>query len=268
MRRPLHFLMAASLVVTSSAAAAAAAAPPVRSALSRAAAIARAAGLSGEIMIMDVSGRSKGAAMGLADRRRGTRHRVGERWLWASVTKQVTAVLVLQEAERGTLELDAPVGRYLPVYAKREITLRQLLQHQSGLPNPIDTPADASDVQSFFRETGTAIGDGARAKGFCAGAAKRAPGGDFEYNNCDYLVLGAVLEAVTGERYSRLVERRIALPLGLKSCELPRMARSVAVRMSRATPLASLTQRSTSRLREQLALWLGALVIWQHSTAR
>ena len=180
-------------------------------------AVARAEGLAGEFMIVDANGDMQATVLGLADRGRAIPHRQGQRWLWASITKQVTAILVMQEVERGRLAIDAPVGRYLDSYAGRPVTLRQLLQHQSGLPNPSDTPVDAEDVQSFYRETGPSIGDAARARGFCAGAAKRIPGGEFEYNNCDYQVLGAVLEAVTGQRYDKLIMQRIARPLGLRT---------------------------------------------------
>lgn len=218
--RYLIKLVSAALLVTTSGGAlgeAASTLPSPRTAVIRVAAVARAAGLAGEIMVVDANGQSAGTVMGLADHSRGTRHRRGQRWLWASVTKQVTAVLVMQEVEHGRLELDASVGRYLPAYAGRNITLRQLLQHQSGLPNPVDTPVDGDDVQTFYRETGTAIGDAQRARGFCAGAVKRAPGGKFEYNNCDYQVLGAVLQAVTGKQYGALVEKRIAQALGIKT---------------------------------------------------
>lgn len=194
--------------------------PTTNDAMSSVVAVARANTLAGEFVITDANGATQAAVLGMADKARGAPHRRGQRWLWASVTKQVTAVLVMQEVERGRLELDAPAGRYLKTYADRTITLRQLLQHQSGLPNPSDTAPDGDGVQTFYRETGPSIGDNARAAGFCAGPAKRSPGGDFEYNNCDYQVLGAVLEAVTGQRYKRLIKQRIAQSLGLRSLRM------------------------------------------------
>jgi D-alanyl-D-alanine carboxypeptidase len=72
-------------------------------------------------------------------------------------------------------------------------------------------------VPSFYRETGPAIGNAARTVGFCSGKAKAARGGQWEYNNCDYLVLGAALQAVTGRSYARLVEERIAAPLRIRT---------------------------------------------------
>jgi CubicO group peptidase (beta-lactamase class C family) len=63
--------------------------------------------------------------------------------------------------------------------------------------------------------------DAAAALGFCAGAAAAEPGERFAYNNCDYLVLGAVLERATGLPYAALVERQLARPLGLTSVRVP-----------------------------------------------
>ena len=72
-------------------------------------------------------------------------------WRFASVTKQVVAVAVMQQVEAGTLALDAPVARYVPTLGianADRITVRQLLQHTSGLPNPEDGPqVDGALVQ-------------------------------------------------------------------------------------------------------------------------
>ena len=197
-------------------------APPLAAAFGRAAAVVKGAGLPGELVVTDASGAERAAAFGMASRAAKVPNRVGQRWLWASVTKQVTATLIMQEVAHGHMALDGPVGRYLPNFGgDRAITVRELLQHRSGLPNPSDSNA-IDNVPGFYRETGSAIGDTARANGFCSGKAKAARGGQWEYNNCDYLVLGAALEAVTGRGYQRLVEERIAAPLRLRTLRLAR----------------------------------------------
>jgi CubicO group peptidase (beta-lactamase class C family) len=174
-------------------------------------------------------------AVGLADRAARRPHALDERWRWASVTKQVTAVLVMQQVEAGRLALDQPLAEALPAFGgptARRVTGRQLLQHTSGLPNPESTPAGADGVPAFYRPApavrpaaggstrraaaGASV-DAAAALGFCAGAGAGAPGERFSYNNCDYLVLGAILERVTGLPYAALVERQLARPLGLTS---------------------------------------------------
>lgn len=134
----------------------------------------------------------------------------GLTWRWASVTKQVVAILVMREVERGTIDLDKPVATYLPAFRSPNAstaTVRNLLQHRAGLPNPADTPGFYDADYKGSRDPIT---------GFCAGPVTGAPGGDWVYNNCDYMVLGAVLEAVTGVSWDKLFLRDIATPLGFE----------------------------------------------------
>ncbi len=139
-------------------------------------------------------------------------------WRWASVTKQLVATLVMQEVAAGRIGLDKPVATYLPNFASpnaRLITVRQLLRHQSGLPNPDDTAASPDAVPAY--DTPGYKGSRDPLTGYCAGPVKASPGGNWSYNNCDYVVVGALLEAVTGKTWQTLVRDRIAKPLGLKS---------------------------------------------------
>lgn len=132
----------------------------------------------------------------------------------ASVTKQVTAVLVMQEVAAGHLALDATAATYLPELPSTlaTVTLRQLLQHASGLPDPeAGTPEGA--VPAFYLRT---VGSTADEVQRCT-AGPRLPAGQFHYNNCDYIVAGAVLERITGTPFAALVHDRIAAKLGLSS---------------------------------------------------
>lgn len=139
----------------------------------------------------------------------------------ASVTKMVTAILVLQEVDAGRLELDAPVSRYLPDWpVNGSATLAQLMRHRSGLANPDDLPDDDADGMPDVYQSGEMDWSAV-----CAAAPGGAPGEGFSYNNCDYWVLAGVLEAVTGQTYDDLVRTRISVPLGLESLALPRGAR-------------------------------------------
>lgn len=137
------------------------------------------------------------------------------RWRWASQTKQVIAVLVMQEVAAGRVDLDQPIGRYLPAFRAPNagrITVRQLLRHQSGLPNPDDVAATPAAPSGFYSSAakGTPLD-------YCAGPAKGEPGGNWSYNNCDYIVAGELLRAVTGRRWQQLVDERIARPLRLRT---------------------------------------------------
>lgn len=135
----------------------------------------------------------------------------GLTWRWASVTKQMIAILVMQQVERGAIDLDTPVATYLPAFASANAssaTIRNLLQHRAGLPNP------EADEGAFYRPDFAVSRN--PVTGYCAGPVTGAPGGEWSYNNCDYMVLGAVLEAVTGLAWDRLFARDIARPLGLE----------------------------------------------------
>lgn len=142
-------------------------------------------------------------------------------WRWASITKQVIAVLVMQEVEAGNIDLDVPIGRYLPAFASanRDLaTVRQLLKHQAGLPNPDDSPLGNRQLPAFYARGFD--GDRSPVSGYCASAPKARPGGNWEYNNCDYMVAGALLEAVTGKPWPILMQERIARPLKLRSLKV------------------------------------------------
>lgn len=161
-------------------------------------------------------------AIGLADRIAQQPHGVGESWRWLAISEQVAAVLVLQDVERGSLSLDGTLAQYLPGFggaAVGRVTLRQLLQHTSGLANPDEAAVDERGVPAFYRANGEATTPKAMLAP-CAGTPKSAPGARYEANTCDYLVLAAVLERVNDTRYPQLLAKRIAKPLGLSSLSL------------------------------------------------
>jgi CubicO group peptidase (beta-lactamase class C family) len=139
----------------------------------------------------------------------------GLTWRWASVTKQVVAILVMREVEADRIKLDEPVSTYLPAFRSPNAgtaTIRNLLQHRAGLPNP--DAGEEPGLPAYYRSDFTGSRD--PATGFCAGPVTGAPGGNWAYNNCDYMVLGAVLEAVTGLSWDKLFQRDIAGPLGFE----------------------------------------------------
>ena len=127
----------------------------------------------------------------------------------ASLTKPlVTALLLVRFHERGLLDLNAPVGRYLNEFydaGKPEITLLELLTHTSGLPNwrPLYLEAQTRE------EVPAAI-----ARVLLEQDIRESPG--VLYSDLNYILLGFVLEHVSGERLDRLAEREIFSPLSLK----------------------------------------------------
>lgn len=122
----------------------------------------------------------------------GAPHKAGERWRLASISKQVTAALIMRDFG-GTL--DQPMAPRLDFQRQPgfdTLTLRQLLTHHSGLANPDDTPRNASGVPEFYR-----VADPSFAYCF---SARAVAGSAFAYNNCDYLMAGTLLEFGASKR--------------------------------------------------------------------
>jgi D-alanyl-D-alanine carboxypeptidase len=177
-------------------------------------------GFAGEILVTDRSQTIYARALSAP----GRPHQRGELWRWASVTKQVTATLIMQLVVDGKLSLDDTLEQRLPAFkgaSANRTTIRMLLQHTSQLPNPDDSPAGDSDAfPAFYRRNGPDLGGMKDALGYCAGKGKRREAGTFSYNNCDYIVLGAIIEKVTGKSYADRLQEKIAKPAGLSTIKL------------------------------------------------
>lgn len=179
-----------------------------------------ASGLEGEMLVGDVQDIWFEKAAGRADRANGKPHRTGAVWRWASVSKQVAAALTMQAVAEGHLTLNDTVLQHLPAFAgpsAAKITVRNLLQHTSGLPNPNDSP-EVGGMPSFYLRQGADLD--ATALAYCGGPIKRAPGERFDYDNCDTLVLGAILGTIYKQPVAELLQRRVVQPLQLKSLRL------------------------------------------------
>lgn len=136
-----------------------------------------------------------------------------------SVTKQFTALLVMQEVAAGHLSLSGFVTDYLPDFRRdtgSKITLRNLLAHTSGLPALDDAFPTKNDVPGFYQQTDPKFAQPTYVvKTYLQGDLKTKPGEKFNYNNADYVVLAAILEKATGKSYAALLQERIFRPLGM-----------------------------------------------------
>lgn len=150
-------------------------------------------------------------------------------WLY-SISKVYTATLCMILKERGQLDLDAPIGQYLPVSITshldqhERITVRMLLNHSSGLPNftttngyflaqfndPFDQPEPLEQL-AFIYDTPPLF----------------APGSDFSYSNTNYLLLQFILEKVSGKTWNDLIHQEIVQPLGLTRTFYPVSAEQI-----------------------------------------
>ncbi|MTI94336.1 MAG: beta-lactamase family protein [Firmicutes bacterium] len=129
-----------------------------------------------------------------------------------SLTKQFTAMLVLQQVERGKLTLNGTIYDYLSWYRKdtgEQVSIRNLLTHSSGIP----TFTTMEFVQKHLRDN---LPVAEFVERFCSDDLTFQPGTAFEYSNSNYHILGAILEAVTGVTYDKLLETNILAPLGMQ----------------------------------------------------
>ena len=156
---------------------------------------------------------------------------VDGRFRAGSITKVFVSTVVLQLVGEGRVELDAPVSRYLPgllpagLAGAERITVRNLLQHTSGLKNYTEVlPVDSSQFPTW------AAYEAARYRHWepaeLVGVAVQhpldfQPGTGWHYSNTNYVVLGELVRAVTGRTYAQEAQARILEPLGLRSTSFP-----------------------------------------------
>jgi D-alanyl-D-alanine carboxypeptidase len=128
-----------------------------------------------------------------------------------SVTKQFTAAAILMLAERGQLRIEEDVTKYLPDYPThgRKITIEHLLTHTSGIPIYTALPEFISQMRQDIRPEAL-IGI------FKDKPLEFEPGERWAYNNSGYVLLGAVIEKVSGKSYEQFIEEEIFKPLGMK----------------------------------------------------
>lgn len=177
-------------------------------------------GFNGSILIQKNGAVSYARSFGLANlpfkvpNTRQTKYKI------ASITKVFTSVLILQLHEQGKIDLNRTVGTYLPGYAGEgagKVSIHQLLNHTSGLAN-FDTVKDfETALKSGIPTYQSPFTSDQLLEKFCSGKLANEPGKVFDYNNCDYIVLGKVIEAVLGAPYERVLRERILQPLKMEN---------------------------------------------------
>ena len=139
----------------------------------------------------------------------------------ASNTKTFVAVLIMKMVEEGKVKLDEPIDAYLPGIVKgqgvdgKKITVRQLLQHTSGLPEFGDGQLDYFAIRNDYVSPRDVL------DGVLSRPAQFAPGAKFQYNNANYVVLGLLAERVAKRPIAEQIEAKIVKPLGLKHTYMP-----------------------------------------------
>lgn len=152
------------------------------------------------------------AAFGLANREWNIPNTTDTKFMIGSVSKSLTAILMLIQVQKGLVDLDKTISDYIPGFSKKNgsrITIRQLLSHSSGMPN-YDIMKDffpRISRQYFTREEYIKL--------YMDSALVFEPGTSYYYSSWGYFTLGYIMEKVTGKSYSQLMKEDIFDKLGM-----------------------------------------------------
>ena len=162
-------------------------------------------------------------SFGVANVRTERPMKINDRMRIASAAKAFSGAVALSLVSKGKLALDDTIGEHLPELpeAWHEVTLRQLLNHTSGIPDFSQEPGfrDAlvasptkapppEKLLSFIKNEGLLF----------------EPGSEYRYSNSDNIVVALMVEAATGKTYEQQLRKQVYKPLGLKKTSLPRGA--------------------------------------------
>ncbi|NLR60292.1 serine hydrolase [Chitinophaga polysaccharea] len=164
---------------------------------------------NGTVLIRDNQGNSYVKHYGYADKEQQrladslTQYRIG------SLSKSFTAIVILQLVEEGKLHLNDEVKKILPGYVHGEVTIEQLLTHQSGIPNYTNNSEYLSNIlrQRFSLDE--------LVTQFCSDSLDFTPGTRFQYSNSGYVVLARVIEVICHQPFPRVLKERIFMPAGM-----------------------------------------------------
>lgn len=185
---------------------------------------------SGVVVLEKQGRRLFGRACGLADRAQKNPVTLRTQFYFASQGKMFTAVSILQLAEQGRVSLDDPVGKYLTDYPNAEIaqkvTIRHLLTHSGGTGEMGILEPQDSNNRAWVRSISDIIRlNGQRGPAF-------EPGTKFDYSNYGFILLGAVIEKVSGQSYYDYVQEHIFRPAGMRHTAYPLRERLKGIAVS------------------------------------
>jgi len=260
-------LLAATGLVTSVTASAAAALPVVASPEHRSDPVATqlqqaldgvvAAGVSGVTLRVDDGRRTYRLASGQSRLEPPERMRPDARFRSGSISKSFVSTIALQLVGESRLRLDDTVERWRPglVPGGKNITLRQLLNHTSGL---FDFTQDDAFLERVFTDPLQPVKPQELVAVSNAHPPVFAPGTNWSYSNTNYIVVALILERVTHQTVSQLIERRITRPLGLGDTYLPETSPDIKGRYAHGYFPPSLTGDGYLDVTRITASWIGA----------
>ncbi|MEM7062620.1 MAG: serine hydrolase [Cyanobacteria bacterium P01_B01_bin.77] len=169
---------------------------------------------SGTVLIAQGNHPPVTRSYGLANREHQVAHTPFTKFRIGSVTKQFTAVAILQLQEEGLLELQAPISTYLPDYPEGDrITVHHLLTHTAGIPEYLN-PKIFPDLLAWMRQPSEL---NQLVDRFQELPLEFEPGEKFSYSNSGYVLLTQIIEAVSSQTYADYLQINLFDPLGMDS---------------------------------------------------
>jgi len=192
-------------------------------------------------------------AYGLANVETGAQVGIDSVFELASVTKPITAVSVMMLVEQKKIGLDDPVDKYLAEVpaAWREITIRELLSHTSGLREYGLVKCDGSELLDISTKQ--------QFEDLVKSPLLFAPGTGTQYSDSGYFILGMIIESVTGQSYRDFLQQRIFRPLGMQHTSVLDQSAIIPNRVSPYTFRKGQLNNARRAWQHELPSWYG---IW------
>jgi teichoic acid D-alanine hydrolase len=163
------------------------------------------------------------SGVGLADRQSNSKITSESKFKIASITKTFTAVLIMKLYEQGKIDLNATIGKYFPEYkgaGKDKVTIRQLLTYASGIPN------EGENTGTFSYKSPLTLDE--YINKYCSGNLEFESGSKSVYANTEYIILGKIIENVTGKLFDKVLQEQILSPLKMKDAGMANSKKTVS----------------------------------------
>ena len=191
--------------------------------------------LSGAVLVAKDGVAIASKAAGVANKATGEPITLNTRFNLGSLNKMFTAVAIAQLAQAGRLSFDDPISKHLPDYPNKEVaakvTIHQLLTHTSGMGMYWN--------DKFMAQREKMLTVAAHIPLFASDPLLFSPGEKFQYSNSGYMVLGAIIEKVSGQDYYSYVQEHIYKPAGMTDTgfyEPRKQAPNLAIGYSKMSP--------------------------------
>jgi D-alanyl-D-alanine carboxypeptidase len=136
----------------------------------------------------------------------------------ASITKSVTASAILILRDKGLISLDDKIEKWLPeseVSTKNLVTIKELLNHTSGIPDFI------KNMEFYNLNYSSELKDWTLEERISYGKPVKEPGGEYDYSNTGYIILSKIIEKASGRTYKNFIEENIFVPLNMVNSYIP-----------------------------------------------